>query len=262
MVKFKNKESILLSQSELKDFLDAKSQQFNHPDFITDDPIQIPYQFSKKEDIEISGFLAATIAWGQRKTIISNANKIMDIMGHEPHNFVLNAGLREVIELEKFKHRTFNGIDLQFFIGSLRNMYLNHGGLEGAFSGQLNAFDSINSFRRIMLNIDHETRSEKHVSSPKKGSASKRINMFLRWMTRKDQSGVDFGIWDVLPMSELMVPLDVHTGNIARKLNLIERKQNDWKALIELMEKLRIFDPEDPSKYDFALFGLGVNEDF
>ncbi|MGB0402615.1 MAG: TIGR02757 family protein [Salibacteraceae bacterium] len=252
----------MLSQSELKDFLDSKSNQFNHPDFITDDPIQIPHQFSKKEDIEISGFLAATIAWGQRKTIINNANKIMDIMGHEPHSFVLNAGLKEVLELEKFKHRTFNGIDLQFFIGSLRNMYLFHNGLEGAFSGQKNAFNAINQFRNIMLSVDHEKRSEKHVSSPKKGSASKRINMFLRWMTRKDQAGVDFGIWNVLPMSELMIPLDVHTGNMARKLNLIQRKQNDWKALEELMSVLRKLDPKDPAKYDFALFGLGVNEDF
>ena len=256
----------MLSQKELKEFLEAKSQQFNHPDFIADDPIQVPHSFTKKEDIEICAFLTATIAWGQRKTIIKNANNMMDIMGFEPHQFVIGATKKELDSLSEFKHRTFNGIDLKFFVLSLRNIFRDGdehiSGFEKAFSGCDTAFESINKFRAVMLETKHDQRSEKHISSPLKGSAAKRINMFLRWMNRKDSNGVDFGIWNALPASQLMVPLDVHTGNMARKLGLIKRKQNDWKALEEMMTILRKLDPEDPSKYDFALFGLGVNEEF
>ncbi|MBD81255.1 MAG: TIGR02757 family protein [Crocinitomicaceae bacterium] len=250
-----------MSRDELKDFLDAKSEQFNHPDFIADDPIQIPHGFSKKEDIEISGLLAASIAWGQRKTIISNAKRMVDLMENEPFHFVMNASKNELQTLENFKHRTFNGTDLQFFVLGLRNIYLK-GGLEKSFSNCESAFEAINQFRAMMMLTPHEIRSEKHISSPAKGSAAKRLNMFLRWMNRKDTCGVDFGIWEALPPSKLMIPLDIHTGNMARKLGILNRKQNDWRALEEIMSVLRMFDPNDPSKYDFALFGLGVNEEF
>jgi len=256
----------MLSQKELKEFLDAKSTQFNHPDFIADDPIQIPHSFSKKEDIEISAFLSATIAWGQRKTIIKNGFRMMELMDNEPYDFVLHASNNELNVLNDFKHRTFNGIDLRFFVLGLRNLYQKGNkkvsGFEMAFANCNSAADAIDQFRNLMLETNHESRSEKHISSPAKGSAAKRINMFLRWMVRKDEQGVDFGIWNVLSTSQLMIPLDVHTGNMARKLGLISRNQNDWKALEELMSTMRKFDTVDPSKYDFALFGLGVNEEF
>lgn len=256
----------MLTQKELKEFLDAKSKQFNNPDFIADDPIQVPHSFAKKEDIEICAFLTATIAWGQRKTIIKNAKNIMELMDNEPFDFVLNAANDELNVLNDFKHRTFNGVDLRFFVLALRNLYAKgnkeFSGFEMAFTNCNSPFEAIDQFRNLMFETKHESRSEKHISSPAKGSAAKRINMFLRWMVRKDTHGVDFGIWNVLSPSKLMVPLDVHTGNMARKLGLIKRNQNDWKALEEMMTVLRKLDPEDPSRYDFALFGLGVNEAF
>lgn len=251
-----------MNNTELKEFLDSKYLQYNQQNFIENDPILIPHSFSKKEDIEISGFLTATIAWGKRQMIINNANKLMDMMDWQPYDFVLNASKRELKQADTFIHRTFNGSDLLFFIASLKNIYANYGGLESVFCSQSTAFDSINYFRKVFLETPHLPRSEKHVSSPLKGSSAKRLNMYLRWMVRKDNIGVDFGIWNKFSMSELMIPLDVHTGNIARKLELISRKQNDWKALEELMQALRKLDPKDPCKYDYALFGLGVSGEF
>jgi uncharacterized protein (TIGR02757 family) len=254
-----------MNKKELKEFLDNKVELYNNPKFIESDPIQIPHQFSKKEDIEISAFLTATIAWGKRQMIINNANKMMEIMGNSPHDFILNHSEKELNQANSFVHRTFNGIDFQFFITSLRSIYQNHQGLEGLFSlfpSDENNKQTIHNFKRVFFEIPHQNRTTKHVSDPMKGSASKRINMFLRWMVRRDNAGVDFGIWKDISMSKLSCPLDVHSGNVARKLGVLIRKQNDWKALEELDTSLRKMDAKDPTKYDFALFGLGVFEKF
>lgn len=248
-----------LQFDELKEYLDFKSEQYNNPDFIETDPIQIPHQFHKKEDIEIIGFLVASIAWGNRTMIINNGNKLVQLMGNSPHDFVMNYNGT----LPHFVHRTFNSVDLDFFIRGLRSIYEN-GTFESAFNIRVEQQNSmsirISNFRSEMLKVSHEERSQKHLSNPLKNSAAKRINMFLRWMVRNDKNGVDFGLWNTIPSSELMLPLDVHTGNISRSLGLLERKQNDWKALELLMTELRKFDPEDPVKYDFALFGIGAFE--
>lgn len=254
-----------LKKSELKEFLDSKVEDYNHPRFIESDPIQIPHQFSKKEDIEISGFLTATIAWGNRKSIINNANKMMHLLDHAPHDFILNHKEQDLEHLKTFVHRTFNGEDLIQFIKSLRHIYNNYKGLESLFA--LNADKqsmqrSISEFKRVFFEIPHLQRTMKHVSDPLKNSAAKRINMYLRWMVRNDNTGVDFGIWNSLSPAQLSCPLDVHSGNVARKLKLLKRKQNDAKALSELDSALRRLDPNDPVKYDFALFGLGVFEGF
>lgn len=253
-----------MTNQELKEFLDAKVEQYNNPKFIESDPIQIPHQFSKKEDIEIAGFLTSTIAWGKRPMIIKNANRMLEIMGNSPYDFVLNHQENDLKDIQ-FVHRTFNAIDFTFFIKSLKNIYQNHYGLEGVFSlfpSDENNKQTIHQFKKIFFKIPHQQRTTKHVSDPMKGSASKRINMFLRWMVRQDNAGVDFGIWNSIPMSKLSCPLDVHSGNVARKLGLLNRKQNDWKALEELDTSLRKLDATDPTKYDFALFGLGVFEKF
>ena len=254
-----------MNNIELKEFLDSKVLEYNNPKFIESDPIQIPHQFSLKEDIEISGFLTATIAWGKRKMIIRNANRMVELMGNSPYDFVMNHKEHHLENFEGFVHRTFNEIDFTFFIKSLKNIYTNHGGLERIFSQFPEDFThkrAIHQFKKIFFEISHQQRSTKHVSDPMKGSASKRINMFLRWMVRNDNCGVDFGIWKNTPMSKLSCPLDVHSGNVARKLGLLSRKQNDWKALEELDVSLRKLDPNDPVKYDYALFGLGVFEKF
>ncbi len=231
-------------------------------DFIESDPISIPHKFSKKEDIEIAGFLAATIAWGQRKTIINNANRMMEMMDFEPHHFVLNHQESDLIKLPDFKHRTFNKIDFCHFIRGLKHIYTNHGGLESVFGSHTTLKDSIHHFRQVFFEIDHPSRTGKHVSDPFKGSSSKRLCMYLRWMVRQDKKGVDFGIWRSIDPTILMCPLDVHTGNVGRKIGLLSRKQNDWKAVEELSHHLRTMNPKDPIVYDFALFGLGVFENF
>jgi len=247
-----------MTSSELCEYLNFKAEQYNTSNFIESDPIQLPHRFSKKEDIEIIAFLVSTIAWGQRKSIINNGERLIDIMEHNPHEFILNYTSRPL----EFVHRTFNAIDLDFFFRSLRNIY-EKGGLEAAFSThrEIEGIKGrIVNFRELFLSVEHEKRSEKHLSNPMKGSAAKRINMFLRWMVRNDKQGVDFGIWKSVPASELYIPLDVHTSRHARNLGLIQRKQDDWKALEELMSNLRKFDPIDPAKYDFALFGIGAFE--
>lgn len=248
-----------LSKKELKEYLDFKAQQYNTRDFIDSDPIKLPHLFSKKEDIEIVAFLISTIAWGNRTMIIRSGERILDIMGHEPYSFIQNYESNQHLD---FVHRTFNGIDLDFFFRSLKNIY-ETGGLEVAFSShpEIEGIKGrIVNFRDQFLTVEHEKRSEKHISNPAKNSASKRINMFLRWMVRNDKNGVDFGIWKSINTSELFIPLDVHTSTNARDLGLITRKQDDWKALEELMTNLRKFDVNDPSKYDFALFGIGAFE--
>jgi len=247
---------------ELKDYLDFKADQYNNPNFIESDPIQIPHRYKVKEDIEIAGFLAATIAWGNRKMIINSATKMMDAMGNNPYDFVMNATNDQIDIIDNIVHRTFNSEDFRYFIKSLRNIYSYHGGLENVFSTNtsISLQNRISEFKKIFFEIDHPLRTTKHISDPLKGSSSKRINMFLRWVSRKDANGVDFGIWNAVSPSELSCPLDVHSGNVARALGILNRRQNDQKALIELDEALRKFDPTDPVKYDFALFGLGVFE--
>lgn len=253
-----------MTDSELKEFLDEKADFYNNPIFIESDPLQIPHSFSLKEDIEISGFLASTIAWGNRKMIINNSKKMMDLMGNSPYDFVMTHNEDQLIDLENFVHRTFNGVDFKQFIISLKHIYENHQGLENVFynDGNLNLQENISHFKKIFFEINHEKRTEKHVSDPLNGSAAKRLNMYLRWMVRKDNKGVDLGIWKKISMAQLSCPLDVHSGNTARKLNILTRKQNDAKTLAELDAYLRKLDPIDPSKYDFALFGLGAIEKF
>ena len=251
-----------MNANELKEFLDFKADQYNNPDFIESDPIQIPHRYNLKEDIEIAAFLSSTIAWGNRKMIINSCNNMMEIMGNNPYDYVINATEDQIESIEKMVHRTFNTEDFKFFIKSLRNIYLKHGGLENVFKNNdgVSLQPTITEFKKIFFEIEHPLRTTKHISDPLKGSSSKRINMFLRWMVRNDNKGVDFGIWNTISPSILSCPLDVHSGNVARHLQLLHRKQNDAKALNELDNSLRKLDKLDPVKYDFALFGLGVFE--
>lgn len=255
-----------LSHSEIKDFLEEKYSLYNQVKFIETDPIQVPHMFSLKEDIEISGFLTATIAWGQRKLIIRKALEILSMMDNSPHDFVVNASQREFKEFEKFQYRTFKGEDSAYFVRSLKNIYLNYGGLQELFESSYsmggNIYNVLGRFREIFMNQNPASRTLKHMANVSKGASAKRLNMFLRWMVRYDNRGVDFGLWKNIPTSSLMMPLDVHTGNVSRKLGILQRKQNDWKAVVELTENLRKYDSVDPVKYDFALFGLGVFENF
>ncbi len=253
-----------LSKTELKDFLDAKVIEFNTTSFIEPDPISIPHGFSLKEDIEISGFLASTIAWGNRKIITKNGHKMMDLLGNSPYDFVMSHEEHQLERLESFVHRTFNAMDFKYFITALKHIYTNKGGMEAIFQQyqtENSLQPAIHEFNTIFFEIAHQERTRKHVADPMKGSVAKRINMYLRWMCRKDNAGVDFGIWDISP-SKLSCPLDIHSGNVARKLGILSRTQNDGKALLELDNNLRILDPNDPVKYDFALFGLGIYEGF
>jgi len=254
-----------LNQKDLKEFLDSKVEQYNNVRFIDSDPIQIPHEFSKKEDIEIAGFLTATIAWGNRKSIINNAKRMMQLLDHAPYDFIINHQETDLEKLEGFVHRTFNDQDFMQFVRSLKHIYTKHNGLETVFvkHAEENSLQkSIHHFKKVFFEIEHLQRTQKHVSDPLKNSAAKRINMFLRWLIRKDNAGVDFGIWNNLSPTQLSCPLDVHSGNVARKLGLLNRKQNDAKALLELDTSLRKLDANDPVKYDFALFGLGVFEGF
>ncbi|EGV45066.1 TIGR02757 family protein [Bizionia argentinensis JUB59] len=254
-----------LKTSELKEFLDEKVSQYNTSDFLDTDPIKIPHSFSEKKDIEISAFLTATIAWGNRKSIINNAQRMMQMLDQEPYNFIMNHEKSDLKALEPFVHRTFNGMDFITFISGLQHIYQNHNGLEAVFAknSETNSLQpAIHHFKKAFFEIEHLQRTQKHISDPLKNSAAKRINMFLRWMVRPENTGVDFGIWKSLHTKQLSCPLDVHSGNVARKLGLLTRKQNDAKALLELDTNLRKLDANDPVKYDFALFGLGVFENF
>lgn len=252
------------SRKKLKDFLDEKADHYNQPSFLKEDPVQIPHALKLKEDQEIAGFLAATIAWGQRPTIIKNARSIVERMDGAPFDFVLGAKPKELKKLEGFVHRTFNDTDLLYFIASLKNIYTHHGGLEQvftrAFNSEADASGAIHQFRSVFFELDHLPRTQKHVANPQKGSSAKRINMYLRWMVRQDNNGVDLGLWKDISPAKLYLPLDTHTGNVARQLGLLERTQNDWKAVAEVTGALSQLDPADPVKYDYALFGLGVYE--
>jgi uncharacterized protein (TIGR02757 family) len=252
--------------TDLKAFLDEKYEKYNSCDFITSDPIQIPHLFNDPLDIEISAFLAATIAWGQRVTIIKNSHRLIALMDNAPYDFIMNAGKEDLKRFEYFVHRTFNGTDCVFFIKSLQNIYKKHGGLGMLFQRNYLQTKEIKEtlihVRKVFFEIHHQQRTEKHFSNVEKGASAKRLNMYLRWMVRNDNRGVDFGLWSKIPASALYLPLDLHTGNVARKIGLLHRKQNDWRAVEDVTVNLRKLDPNDPVKYDFALFGLGIFEKF
>ncbi len=249
---------------DVKQFLESKTAEYNRPSFIAKDPISIPHSFSRKEDIEISGFLTALISWGRRPAILKSAQKLMQLMDYAPYEFIIGADSSDLKRVTGFFYRTFNASDLLFLLEALRHLYLEQGGLEKVcetwFQKTGTVKGLISGLRAELLKTSHLSRSEKHLAAPEKGSAAKRINMFLRWMVRRDDKGVDFGIWKGISYSALMIPLDVHSGDTARRLGLLRRKQNDWKAVEKLTENLLKFDSEDPVKYDFALFGTGVYE--
>jgi len=248
---------------ELKGFLDQKVEKYNQPDFIPNDPICIPHLFKKKQDIEISGFLAAVFAWGQRKTIINKSKEFLSLMDNDPYNFVLNASEEDLKPFLDFKHRTFNATDALYFLEFFKWHYRQFDSLEDAFlkSTDQSMYDRLTGFSNYFFSLpDHPVRTYKHIPNPSRGSACKRINMFLRWMVRQDDKGVDFGLWKRIKPEELICPCDLHVDRVARQLGLITRKQTDWITAVELTESLKQFDPDDPIKYDFALFGLGVEE--
>lgn len=252
--------SVTLSKGELKSLLDQKHEQFDHPDFIQDDPITIPHRFSLIQDIEIAGFFAAILAWGQRKTIINKCTELFSLMDNAPYDFVLNHSTKELSNLSKFKHRTFNGQDLIYILSFLKSWYAKNDSLESAFIGSDQKQRLIN-FHNLLFPNSEVNRTKKHIATPTRKSACKRLNMYMRWMVRKN-SEVDFGIWHSIPSSELMCPLDVHVDRVAKNLQLLERKQSDWRAVEELTKNLSELDSTDPVKYDFALFGLGLEEKY
>lgn len=254
----------MLSHEELREFLEERHERYNQPNFVDSDPIQIPHSFLAKQDIEISAFLTATIAWGNRTMIIRNAKKLVQLMGNKPYEFITEASERDFERLPHFVHRTFNNTDLTFFLKSLKHIYSTHGGLEQVFTKGYQPQEAVHSalthFRAVFFEVEHEQRSQKHLSNVLKGASAKRLNMFLMWMVRNDQRGVHFGLWNHISASKLMLPLDVHTGRVGRCVGLLNRKSNDWKAVEEITASLRKFSPEDPIKYDFSLFGAGVFE--
>lgn len=245
------------------DLLETLYAKYNTSEFIAPDPISIPHSFSRKEDIEISGLLASTIAWGNRKAIVKSANRMMEYLGREPYSFVMNASAKDIDGLKSFVHRTFSGEDFASFILMIRGICQRYGSLGGFFEGSyIETSDlrvTLAQFRTEFLSSEHNSHADKHISSISKGAACKRLCMYLRWMVRKDSHGVDFGIWSRIPASALYLPLDVHSGNIGRQMGLLQRKQNDWKAVEEITSTLRTFDPSDPTRFDFALFGAGIN---
>ena len=263
-----------MKAKDLKYFLDKKVGLYNQPSFIKEDPICIPHSFTKKQDIEISGFFAAIFAWGNRITIINKSKELMQLMDNAPHDFCLQHNTKELKRLMAFKHRTFNATDLLYFIEFLKTHYNKHKSLETAFtphpqilsingagSNTPNIEDALKNFHNYFFSLEHiPGRTRKHIATPERKSSCKRLNMFLRWMVRNDNKGVDFGIWKNISPSQLICPLDLHVVRVAKRLNLLHRKQTDWQAAIELTEFLRTLDSNDPVKYDFALFGMGVME--
>lgn len=255
-----------MMNKDIKDLLNSKVEEYNRPNFIANDPICIPHLFTKKQDIEIAGLFASVLAWGLRKTIINKCKALLDMMDNDPHNFILNHKDTDLKPFENFKHRTFNSTDTLYFIHFLKSHYQQHNSLESAFSQWIKPTDEtiengLIGFHNYFFDSEFAPhRTKKHISTPARKSACKRLNMYLRWMVRNDNKGVDFGIWNTIKPSQLICPLDVHVDRQARRFNLIQRKQTDWKTAIELTKNLRKLDPVDPVKYDFALFGIGVME--
>ena len=251
---------------EMKEFLEEKYLQYNNPLFIVDDPISIAHGFTDRRDREISGFMTATIAWGRRDLILRSSRLLVDLMDNMPYVFIMSASEKELLRLSGFVHRTFNGTDFIYFVKGLRHIYTHHNSMEDVLLKGMESGGSLKEgltfMRSLFFSLPHAPRVEKLFADVTGGAAGKRLNMFLRWMVRKDHHGVDFGIWDKIDPANLFIPLDLHSGNTARHLGLLTRKMNDWKAVEELTGILRQFDPHDPVKYDFALFGLGVNEKF
>lgn len=247
---------------DLKAFLDEKVERFNQPSFITLDPVSIPHLFTKKQDIEIAGLMAAVLAWGQRATIIRKCSELMQWMDNAPHEFVLHHRERDLKRFQEFRHRTFNGTDALYFIEALKSIYREHASLEDVFavpSGNATVEQGLINFHHRFFSLEnHPHRTRKHLPTPERKSTCKRINMYLRWMVRRDSNGVDFGLWRTISPAQLVCPCDVHVDRVARKLKLIKRKQTDWLTALELTDNLRKLDPNDPVKYDFALFGLGI----
>ena len=248
----------------LKDFLDNKVREYNRPYFIKDDPISVPHLFTKKQDIEIAGLFASVFAWGNRTAIINKTKELMQRMDNSPFSFIREYKSNKLKKLKGFKHRTFNEDDLYYFIERLQQHYSKHDSLESAFfpSPDLNAERGLIHFKNYFFSLEHLKRTEKHISSPLQKSTCKRLNMFLRWMVRNDNNGVDFGLWKKISPSQLICPIDVHVARVGKKLGLLKRKQVDWLAAVELTEALGKLDKEDPVQYDFALFNLGVIEKF
>jgi uncharacterized protein (TIGR02757 family) len=252
--------------SEMKEFLEEKYLQYNNPSFISCDPVSIPHMFTDKLNREIAGFLAATIAWGRRDLILRSSNILIEQMNGDPYKYIMSADDDDIERISCFVHRTFNGVDCKYFVKGLKHIYSVYTSMEEVILEGMGAGNSVREglahLRQVFFSLPHAVRNEKHFADVKRGAAGKRLNMFLRWMVRRDDRGVDFGIWKRIDPSILFIPLDVHSGNTARKLGLLERKTNDWGAVEELTAVLREFDPADPVKYDFALFGLGVFERF
>ena len=266
-----------MNRRELRAFLDKKVEEYNRPSFIMDDPISVPRHYSKKQDIEIAAFFAAIFSWGNRTTIIRKSKELMELMDQAPHQFILQHEEKDLRKLLDFKHRTFTATDLLYFVAFFRHHYTRYDSLEEAFlrpwqTGPERLVEgALSAFRHYFFSLEAigepgaflaPPRTYKHISSPEKNSSCKRLNMFLRWMVRTDDKGVDFGIWERIPASQLICPLDLHVARVARRFGLLRRTQTDWQAAIELTGELSLLDPEDPVKYDFALFGLGVMEKF
>ncbi len=253
-----------MENKNLIDFLNSKVEQYNQPSFIKDDPISIPHLFTKKQDIEIAAFFAAIFSWGNRTTIINKSKALMQLMQMQPYQFILHHSAKDLQQLLGFKHRTFNTTDLLYFIAFLHHHYQNHKSLETAFTQWGNTVEQmLIGFHYYFFSLEHEPeRTKKHIATPEKKSNCKRLNMFLRWMVRKDDTGVDFGLWQNIQPAQLICPIDVHVARVAKRFGLLQRKQIDWLAAVELTDYLSTLDATDPVKYDFALFGLGVMEKY
>ena len=253
-----------MSKTGLKDFLDKKVDEYNQPFFIKDDPICIPHLFTRKQDIEIAGFFAAIFAWGNRTTIINKSNELLRLMKMPPYDFCVSHDQKGLKTLTGFKHRTFNDTDLLYFVEFFNHHYSQHNSLESAFTMHGDTIEKmLTGFHHYFLSLDHVPgRTRKHIANPERGSTCKRLNMFLRWMVRHDDKGVDFGIWKKITPAQLICPIDLHVARVAKRFNLLRRKQIDWLAAVELTDYLRTLDKDDPVKYDFALFGMGVMDKF
>ncbi len=253
-----------MNKKTLKEFLNKKVDQYNQPSFIKHDPVSIPHLFSKKQDIEIAGFFASIFAWGNRTTIIKKSKELMQLMQMQPYEFCMNEDLERLQQLLEFKHRTFKTTDLLYFVAFLQHHYSKHASLEDAFTMHGDSIEEmLTGFHHYFFSLeDVPPRTKKHISTPEKKSTCKRLNMFLRWMVRKDNNGVDLGIWKKISPAALICPIDLHVARVSRHFNLLQRKQTDWQAAIELTNNLKEFDRDDPVKYDFALFALGINEKF